>query len=89
MVTSFRPKSIYTKDESVLRGVKNISHVPTLYYQYSTYRLENMEDRVRDQVRSLRKRHNANANFDVEQVRSWLEKEGDFLNGMLEEIREL
>jgi hypothetical protein len=89
MVTSFRPRDIHTKDESVLRGVKNISHISTLYYQYSGYKLENLEDRVREQGRLIRKRQRANAAFDVKQMRAWAEKEKAYLDNLLNEIQEL
>lgn len=44
MVTSLRPRSALAKDETVLGGVRGISHIPTLYAQYAEYRLENLEE---------------------------------------------
>ena len=87
MVTSFRPKSALMKDESILRGVRNISHLPTLYMQYAEYRLENLEERVRDERRILRKRKAANVPFDTVGVRNWLLEQRGFIDAMLNEIR--
>ena len=87
MVTSFRPKSPLMKDGTTLRGVRNISHVPTLYSQYAEYRLENLEERVRDELRLLRKRKAAKATFDTVAVRNWLFEQRSYIDDMLFELR--
>ncbi|EGP90739.1 unnamed protein product [Zymoseptoria tritici ST99CH_3D1] len=89
MITSFRPRDINMKDESDLSGVKIVSHIPTLYYQYSSYRLENLEARVREQCRLIRRRQRANADFDVKQLRSWVETQKAYLDTLLNEIQEV
>lgn len=45
MITSFRPKSPFVKDESVLTGVRPISNVSELYAQYTGYRIETLQER--------------------------------------------
>lgn len=87
MVTSFRPKNVHLKDESILKGVRNISDLPTLYYQFSSYRLENLEDRVREQARLVRKRQRANADYDIQQMREWAEEQRAYIDAFLTEIR--
>ncbi|TKA69371.1 hypothetical protein B0A55_06162 [Friedmanniomyces simplex] len=87
MVTSFRPKSHHIKDETTLRGVRNISHVPTLYTQYTEYRLENLERRVHDELTKLRKRKRTDGGSDVRQTRDWLREQRGFLDAMLSELQ--
>ena len=71
MVTSLRPRSALVRDESVLGGVRCISHEPTICSQYAEYRLENMEERIRDQLRQLRKSKAAGVDFDIAGARKW------------------
>jgi len=59
MVTSLRPRLALVRDETVLTGVQGISYVPELYFLYAEYRLLALEERVRDQLRVLRRRHDA------------------------------
>ena len=87
MVTSFRPKSHATKDETTLKGVRNISDVSTLYNQYTEYRLQNLECRVHDELEKLRHRKQTGSDFDVEQSRSWLSEQRSFLDAMLSELQ--
>ncbi|TKA64252.1 hypothetical protein B0A55_09298 [Friedmanniomyces simplex] len=87
MVTSFPPKSHHIKDETTLRGVRNISHISTLYTQYTEYRLENLEQRVHDELTKLRKRKRTDAGFNVRQTRDWLREQTGFLDAMLSELQ--
>ncbi|KAL4920413.1 hypothetical protein BDW62DRAFT_5281 [Aspergillus aurantiobrunneus] len=51
MVTCFRQKSPLVKDETVLVGVRGISDLSELYIQYTEYRLEILEERIRHRLR--------------------------------------
>ncbi|KAF2718733.1 hypothetical protein K431DRAFT_230103 [Polychaeton citri CBS 116435] len=86
MVTSFRPKSPLIKDETMLRGIRNISNTSVLYMQYTEYKLDNLEDRVRDELRKLRKVKEAESGFDVGQIRDWLVEQKAFIDNMLLEV---
>lgn len=46
-VTSFRPKSVFAKDDSTLRTVRGVSNLNELYYDFAEYRLQAMEERLR------------------------------------------
>ncbi|KAK3111815.1 hypothetical protein LTR53_012541 [Teratosphaeriaceae sp. CCFEE 6253] len=87
MVTSFRPRSHLVRDETTLRGVRNISDISTLYYQYSEYRLRNLERRVQDERESLRLRREGGGGFDVPRARSWLGEQRGLLDAMLSEMQ--
>lgn len=86
MVTSLRPRSPLVRDETILDGVRKISHVPTLYSQFTEYRLENLEEKIRNQLQVLRKRRSAGREFDTSEIRRWLVEQKGFLDAMLTEL---
>ncbi|KAE8408781.1 hypothetical protein BDV37DRAFT_278786 [Aspergillus pseudonomiae] len=85
MVTSLRPKSPFARDETSIRPLLPITPRNTLYYQYVEYRLENLEERVRHQLKVIRQQKKANRDFDVASARKFLLEERDFIDAMLEE----
>ncbi|GAD95441.1 amino acid transporter, putative [Paecilomyces variotii No. 5] len=74
MVTCFRPKSPFVKDETVL---------------YTEYRLGILEERIRAKLKSERQRQIAQRPFNIPDVRSFLQEQKEFLESMLEEMIEL
>ncbi|KAL1853684.1 hypothetical protein Plec18167_005108 [Paecilomyces lecythidis] len=89
MVTCFRPKSPFVKDETVLVGVRPISDLSELYTQYTEYRLEVLEERIRARLKGERQRQIAQQPFNIPDVREFLQEQKEFLDSMLEEIIEL
>ncbi|KAI5460367.1 hypothetical protein BGZ63DRAFT_358641 [Mariannaea sp. PMI_226] len=88
MVTCFRPKSPLVKDETVLVGVRGISNRSELYTQYTDYRLEILEERIRDQLKKERRRELSKKPFELDQVRNFLTEQKIFIESMLEELIE-
>ncbi|KAK7423314.1 hypothetical protein QQX98_001104 [Neonectria punicea] len=88
MVTSFRPKDPLIRDEIVLTGVRAISDLSQLYYQYAQYRLEVLEERVRAQSKKLRKQEGSGQMFNVGESRKFLNEQKQFLEAMLIELVE-
>lgn len=88
MVTAFRPKSPFIRDETVLTGSRPISDWSDLYNQYTQYRLEILEERLRDQLRRLRERQRSCRSFDTPTVRNFVEEQKRFLDAMLVELIE-
>ncbi|GAM89214.1 hypothetical protein ANO11243_072510 [Dothideomycetidae sp. 11243] len=88
MVTSLRPKSPYARDDSVLTTVRGISDLPELYYEYAQYRLAMLEERVRNQLKTLRDSHEASKKLDVESLKAFLQEQGAFLEHTNQEIIE-
>lgn len=86
MVTAFRPKSPFIKDEIVLTTVRGISDLEEVYTQYTRYRLEVLEERIRAKMKNERKRGDARRLFDVEDTKRFLREQKEFLESMLEEI---
>jgi hypothetical protein len=86
MVTCFRPKSPHVRDETVLTGVRSISHKSELYTQYTEYRLEILEQRIREKLKNERYREKSNRPFDAADTKGWLLEQRRFIESMLEEI---
>ncbi|KAL3493274.1 hypothetical protein BJX62DRAFT_235351 [Aspergillus germanicus] len=89
MVTCFRPKSPLIKDETVLVGVRGISDLSQLYTQYTEYRLEILEERIRHRMKQEREREIAKRPFDVQDVKRFLLEQKLFIESMLTEIQEV
>lgn len=86
MVTSFRPKSSNVKDDTVLNTVRPISDLSELYGQYSEYRLELLEKRVRSQIKSVQARKQANQRFDTSGFKEFLAEQKAFIDSMLDQM---
>ncbi|KAF4470608.1 hypothetical protein FALBO_2474 [Fusarium albosuccineum] len=89
MVTSFRAKNPLIKDETVLTGVRGISDLSALYNQYTEYRLEILEERIRHFQKQERNREIAKRPYDIPATRKWIQEQKEFLEDMLEEIYEI
>lgn len=86
MVTSFRPKSAFIKDDTVLTTVRSISDLSELYSQYAEYRLEVLEERTRAHLRQVRDRKRAGRGFHTASTKAWITEQKKFLESMLREM---
>ncbi|KAF2831948.1 hypothetical protein CC86DRAFT_280830 [Ophiobolus disseminans] len=78
-VTSFRPRSGFVKDESVLLTVRPVSDLGELYPDYVEYRLKIMEERFRHELRKMQARRVAGERFDTRGLKAFLQESADFL----------
>ncbi|KAI9926261.1 hypothetical protein ASPWEDRAFT_53489 [Aspergillus wentii DTO 134E9] len=86
MITSFRPKSPFIKDESVLTGVRPISNASELYAQFIEYRVEILQERLRELQKKERQRERANRPFDTVEVKRILKEQRDFMDSTIAEL---
>jgi hypothetical protein len=86
MVTSFRPRSAHVRDDTVLSTVRAISDLPELYFQYSEYRLEMMEERIRAHLKEIRDRKRAGRGFNTAATKKFIASQEDFLAVMSREM---
>lgn len=86
MVTSFRPKSAFIKDDTVLTTVRAISDLSELYSQYTEYRLEMLEERIRAHLKEIRDRKRANRRFDTAASKRFLAEQQQFLAAIDREV---
>jgi hypothetical protein len=78
-VTSWRPRSPFVKDDSVLRTVRPVSDLKELYPDFAEYRLEIMEQRIRRAREELRFHREAGDRFDTLGHKAFLQESVDFL----------
>ncbi|KAL9021657.1 MAG: hypothetical protein Q9185_001192 [Variospora sp. 1 TL-2023] len=88
MVTSFRPRCPNLPDDTVLTTVRPISNLSELYSQYSEYRLEILEERVRAQLRSFRENKRDGKKINVKAMKDFIARQEDFLAHMNREMIE-
>lgn len=79
MVTSFRPRSPHVRDDTVLTTVRPISDLSRLYYEFASYRLAMLEERVRTQMKDLRETYDAGKRLDTRSLKKFLEDQEGFL----------
>lgn len=85
MVTSFRPKSAFIKDDTVLTTVRAISDLTALYSQYTEYRFEMLEERLRAHLKEIRESKRAHR-FNTKATKAFIAEQKNFLDSMLKEL---
>ncbi|KAI9739548.1 MAG: hypothetical protein M1834_006264 [Cirrosporium novae-zelandiae] len=88
MVTSFRPRSPSLPDDTVLTTVRPISDLSELYYQFSEYRLEILEERIRTQLKNMREKKQAGKKLNTVELKDFLRAQEVFLAHMNKEMVE-
>ncbi|KAF2454886.1 hypothetical protein BDY21DRAFT_387327 [Lineolata rhizophorae] len=88
MVTSFRPKSPHIRDDTVLTTVRPISDLSELYYGFGEYRMEILEERIREQLRQLRDRRRSGKKMNTTAFKKFLAEQEAFLKHMNNEMVE-
>lgn len=78
-MTSFRPRSAFKKDDTVLTTVRPISDLSELYYEFAEYRCEIMEERLRKERKDMMARRRARKKFDTVGHKRFLEESAAFL----------
>lgn len=88
MVTSFRPRCPILPDDTVLTTVRPISDLSELYFQFSEYRLDILEERIRIQLKDLREKKRAGKKLNVKALKKFLKEQENFLAHMNQEMVE-
>ena len=86
MVTSFRPKCHTLRDDTVLTTVRPISNLSELYYQFSEYRLEILEERIRNQLKAMRDAERSGRKMNTRALKEFLADQERFLAHMNKEM---
>ncbi|ROV94792.1 hypothetical protein VMCG_08840 [Cytospora schulzeri] len=82
MVTSFRPKNPMLRDDTVLTTVRPISDLAELYAQFSEYRLEILEERIRSELKEIRESRAAGRGVSTQKLKLFLAEQQKFLEHM-------
>lgn len=86
MVTSFRPRCPTLPDDTVLTTVRAVSNLSELYFQFSEYRLEILEERIRDKLKALRETKRSGKKMNTLSLKKFLKEQENFLAHMNKEI---
>ncbi|EMC91152.1 hypothetical protein BAUCODRAFT_316286 [Baudoinia panamericana UAMH 10762] len=86
MVTSFRPKSPFLPDDTVMTTIRGISDLSEVYYEYGRYRLEILEERIRAQLKQTREAHTAGKKTNTRAIKSFLAEQEAFIQQTDREI---
>ncbi|OTA93849.1 hypothetical protein M434DRAFT_72360 [Hypoxylon sp. CO27-5] len=86
MVTSFRPRCATVRDDTVLTTVRPISNLSELYNQFSEYRLEILEERIRQQLKELREANSAGRKVATRKLKAFFQEQEKFLAHMNREM---
>ncbi|KAK4238811.1 hypothetical protein C8A03DRAFT_43480 [Achaetomium macrosporum] len=89
MVTAFRPKSPFVRDETILTGSRAISNLDELYSQYTEYRLEVLEERFLAKLKEERRRVVMRCPYNLADIRSFLAEQKEYIESMLEQLFEV
>lgn len=82
MVTSFRPKNPLARDDTVLTTVRPISDLKELYSQFSEYRLEILEERIRAELKDIRDCRASGRGVSTRKLKDFLDEQQEFLAHM-------
>lgn len=85
-VTSFRPKSSFVRDDTVLTTTRPISDLSALYFEFSEYRFDMLIDRFQAQLRKLRADDRAGKKMDLAKLRKFITEQAEFLERMNKEM---
>lgn len=86
MVTSFRPRDPTVRDDTVLTTVRATSNLSQLYFQFSEYRLEILQERIRLQSDKMRETMLTEKKFNTAALKGFLKEQENFLVHMNKEI---
>ncbi|KAH7159515.1 hypothetical protein B0J13DRAFT_580779 [Dactylonectria estremocensis] len=79
MITSFRPRDALIKDDSVLTSIRPISEHSELYYQWTKYRVEVVQERLKALLCEMEENHRVKKRTDVQRVKAFLEQQQSYL----------
>ena len=86
MVTSFRPRNHTFRDDTVLTTVRPISNLSELYHQFSEYRLEILEERIRNQLKTMRDAERSGRKMKTKALKAFVLDQELFLAHMNKEM---
>ncbi|KAI0012115.1 hypothetical protein F4779DRAFT_614826 [Xylariaceae sp. FL0662B] len=99
-VTSFRPKNPLLPDSSVLDQIRKHSHHTEIYYQYTLYRLEVLQARMKAMAEDLQKKYAENTvdggvgccfreTVNKQDLESWAKDQMDYLRVTYEQVNKV
>lgn len=79
MVTAFKPRDPFIPDTSVLTTIRPISGPSELYFQWTKYRIDVLQERLRGMRRLLEEQHRAGKRTGVRRIKEFLKQQEEWL----------
>lgn len=73
-------------DDSVLTSIRPITEHSELYFQWTEYRIEVLQERLRTMMKEMEKQHRAGRKTDKERIKQFLEQQEQWLKITNDEI---
>ncbi|KAF2138211.1 uncharacterized protein K452DRAFT_277207 [Aplosporella prunicola CBS 121167] len=89
MITAFRPRDAFMPDDSVLTTIRPITNLSELYFQWTEYRIEILQERLRGMLKVLEEQHRAERPTDVKRIKEFLKLQEEWLSITNKEIHNL
>ncbi|CAE7214593.1 unnamed protein product [Rhizoctonia solani] len=92
MVTSYRAKDVMVPDDSVLTTIRPMANLNELYFEWSTYRLDLLSERFRQQSESFKKKREGGQSPWGEEVvkkdefKAWCREQIKYLQTTIDEM---
>lgn len=79
MTMVFKARDALVLDSTVLTTVRPISDLNELYFQWTEYRVEVLQDRLRAMRKELEAQHRAGRPTDKERIKAFLKQQEEYL----------
>ena len=86
MVTSFRPRDCFVKDTSVLTTIRPLSNLSEVYFQWTKYRIEVLQERLQIMQGLMEEEYDKGKTTDIERIKSFLKEQESWLGDTHREI---
>ena len=80
MITAFRPRDPFMSDDSVLTTIRPITNLSELYFQWTEYRIEVLQERLRGMLKVLEEQHRADRPTDVKRIKEFLKLQEEWIS---------
>ncbi|KAE8152761.1 hypothetical protein BDV25DRAFT_170013 [Aspergillus avenaceus] len=86
LITPFRPRSPFAKDEVVLTTVRGISFPELLYPQFAEYRLEILKTRIEWLIEEVKQQRGQKKKFVLRSIKDYLYEQQHYIDATLDEM---
>ncbi|KAF2653431.1 hypothetical protein K491DRAFT_633813 [Lophiostoma macrostomum CBS 122681] len=86
MITAFRPRDPLVMHDTVLTTIRPITNHSELYFQWTEYRVEVLQERLRMMVKMMEQQHRAGRKTDKARIKEFLRQQEEWLRITNDEI---
>jgi hypothetical protein len=86
MITAFKPRDPLVMDDSVLTTIRPITDHSELYFQWTEYRIEVLQERLRIMMKMMEQQHRSGKKTDKDRIKAFLRQQEELLRITNDEI---